>query len=450
MLWKTGKTIKSILSIILILFIVVWPIYDMFLYEAIIEESKNNSEDQWKGVITIWDFPRLNVETGSRYGWITGKIKRFEKENPGVYIKLEPIDWKTGPLKLEVGLKTGSLPDIAPVANDFIYMKEGVLEPLDSYFTKAEKDRFKYQALKAVTYDEKMWGVPCMMSTYALYLNLELFKQRGVDPPADGNWTYEEFVDKMKQLTFDSDNDGKVDHYGFNSFIKPNSYNIWGIILSDGGEILDKKGRYNFTGEKAISGVDKIVDLRQQHKITPESFGISDENEAWEMFYKEQKVAVYPTGTWAVRVLENRYRQGEGFEFAVANYPLGNKKIPTSLNSNITSYGIFEQEDEEKLQMCVKFLKFLVQDKYQKELEDLGMFPAKKGIKDMYVDNRNMKVFESGLAYTQIIPRHRKWKDMDRILQSQIRMAIIGEKSSEEALEESKKQIEQLLRSNEY
>ncbi|WP_207753439.1 ABC transporter substrate-binding protein [Sporosalibacterium faouarense] len=446
MLRKTGFLIKSILSMILIMFIIAWPVYNIFIHKADVEDMNDKSKEQWRGVITIWDYPRLNVETGSRYGWITEKIKRFEKENPGVYIKLEPIDWSTGPIKLEVGLKTGRLPDIAPIGNDFVFMEEEVLEPLNPYFSKEELSKFKYQALKAVSHDDKIWGIPTMMSTYAMFINLELFRQNGVEPPTDGNWTYEEFVEKMKKLTYDSDNDEVIDHYGITSFIQPNYYNVWGIILSDGGELIDENGNYSFYGEKAISGVEKLVSLNQEYKVTPENFGTIDENKAWEMFYKDETVAVYPTGTWAVRVLENQYRKGEGFEFAVVNYPIGDKKVPTSLNSNVASYGIFKQEDEGKRQMCVKLLKFLVQDKYQRELESLGMFPTKNNIKNMYSENINMKKFEDALAYTQVVPRHRKWKDIDRILQSQIRMAVIGQKSSQEAIEEARNQIEQLLR----
>ena len=446
MLGKTKKIIKCILSIILILFIIGWPIYNIVLNNIEINQEDISKGNEWKGIITIWDFPRLNVETGSRYGWITKKIKKFEKDNPGVYIRLEPINWNTGPFKLETGLRTGNLPDIAPITNDFIYLKDNVLEPLDSYFSENEKQRFKYQAIKAVTYDRTMWAVPCMMTTYAMFLNLDLFKERDVEPPLDGNWTYEEFVEKMQKLTYDSDNDGKTDKYGFVSFVKPNYYNLWGIILSDGGELINKNGDYSFFGQKANKGLNKAVDLKHKYKVTPENFGILNENEAWELFYKEKKVAVYPTGTWAVRVLENLNRKGEGFDFTVANYPIGDRKLPVSLNNSVVSYGVFKQENKEKLDMCVKFLKFLVQDNYQKDLDDLGMFPAKSGIRGIYENNPKMKRLEDCLAYTQILPLHREWKDIDRILQSQIRMAVIGEKSGEDALDEARKQINQLLK----
>lgn len=441
-----GMTFKNILSALLLMFIVIWPTYLFFSHKY--EEIKPKEDaTPWTGVISIWDYPRLNVHTGSRYGWIEEKIKKFEKKNPGVYIDFQPLDWNKGPIKLEVGLTTGTLPDIGPIGTDFAFMREDILEPLDEYFTEDEKEKFKYQALRAVTYDNKMWGMPFMMTTYAMYINLDIFRQRGVEPPIDGNWTYEEFVEKMQKLTWDSKNDGKIDQYGFMSFVKPDYYNIWGFLLSDGAQIIDEDaGEYRFYGEKAITGLNKIVDLNQKHKVTPDDFGTVNENQAWEMFYKEKKVAVYPTGSWAVRVLNDLRSKGEGFDFAIANYPIGDKRIPTNLSNNVSGYGVFKQEDKEKLNMCIKFLKFLIEEDSQRGLEKLGVFPVITGIDDLYENDEKMKKIEDCLLYTQVLPKHKNWKDIDRILQNQIRLAIIGEKSSEEALEEAKDQVEQLLR----
>ena len=443
------KAVRAIMSIILTIFIIAWPFYVFVIKPIQNSHIEKKEEVQWRGIIKLWDFPRLDVKTGSRYGWMQEKIKQFERQNPGVYIELTPIDWKKGPIKLEVALETGNVPDIAPIGTDFIYMNDSVLEPLEKYFTEEEKREFKYQALSAVTYDKHMWGVPFMMTTYVMYLNVDMFRQNGVDLPLDGNWTYEDFVEKMQKLTLDTDNDGKIDQYGFTSFIKPNYYNLWGIILSDGAKIIDEqKMKYVFSGEKAISGVNKVVDLKYKYKVTPDDFGISDENQSWDMFYNKKNVAVYATGSWATRVLEEQLLSGEGFEYAIANYPIGESRLPVSLNNSVGAFGIFKQQDEKKLDMCVKFLKFLTQEKYQKDLERLGVFPAKSNIEDMYLNNPKMKRIEDCLSYTTMVPKHIKWKDIDRILQNQIMLAIIGEKTTEEAIDEAKNQINQIINAN--
>ncbi|MTI65639.1 MAG: sugar ABC transporter substrate-binding protein [Firmicutes bacterium] len=435
------KSLRIIATAILIIYIFGWPLY--IYYNEI--DSKEKEDKQWTGIITLWDFPRLNVNTGTRYGWINDKIKRFEKSHPGVYIELTPIGWEKGPIKLEVAAKTGNLPDIAPVGCDFKYMNEDILEPLNGYFTKNELAEFKYQSLKAVTYNDKMWGVPFMMTTYGMYLNMEMFRERSIEPPVDGNWTYDEFIKKMKKLTWDSDNDGEIDKYGFVSFIKPNYYNIWGIILSDGAEIINDNKEYVFSGDKALKGIKKVVKLKNEYKVTPKEFGLLDENKAWEMFYNG-KIAAYPTGSWAKRVLENRYDKGEGFEFSIANYPIGDRKIPITLNNSVSAYGVFKQEDKDKLDMCMEFIKFIIQDKYQYKLEDLGVFPAKRDIENLYKNDKNMRKLKDSLTYTKTLPKHKKWKEIDRILQNQIRLAIIGKKSSKEALIEANNQIANLLK----
>ncbi|SDZ21322.1 carbohydrate ABC transporter substrate-binding protein, CUT1 family [Proteiniborus ethanoligenes] len=438
------RIFKTIISMILIAFIVMWPL-NVFIYEpARLEEINNKKTEAWKGVIQLWDFPRVDSKTGSRYGWIQDKIRKFERQNPGVFIELTPLDWKKGPIKLEVALKTDNLPDIAPIGTDYLYMDGSILEPLDEYFTESEIKEFKYLAMSAVTKDEKMWGVPFMMTTYSLFLNVELFKQRGVELPLDGNWTYDEFVEKMKALTWDENNDGKLDYFGFISPIKPDYYNLWGIILSDGAHIVNEEGKYSFFGEKAVSGLQKAIDLKEKHNVTPESFGICDENEAWDLFFNKKKVGVYPTGSWAAKTLLESYSSGEGFEYMAANYPIGDRRIPISLNNSVSAYGVFKQEDEGKLQMCIKFLKFITQENHQRELERLGVFPAKSNIDDIYINDANMKKIEDCLSYTMSLPKHKKWKEIDRILQTQIRLAILGDKTAEEAIEEARKQVIQL------
>jgi len=100
-----------------------------------------------------------------------------------------------------------------------------------------------------------------MMTTYGMMLNTDLFQERGVELPTDGMWTYEEFVEKLQTLTYDAKGRGKTTHFGFNSFIYPQYYNIWGIILSDGAEIFNDKMEYTFNDERAKSGVQKVIDI---------------------------------------------------------------------------------------------------------------------------------------------------------------------------------------------
>lgn len=433
----------ALFYLLFLAFILFGPFY--FIEHRLKDDAKdiNDEKGHWKGVITLWDYPRLDITNGTRYGWITSKIKQFEKENPGVYIELKPIDWKSGPIEIETAVKMRTYPDIAPVGSDFTVIAQNVLEPIDRYLSATEINSYKTQALSAVRYNEKTWGFPWMMTTYTMILNMDLFHEKGLRPPQDGNWTYDEFVETLKKLTYDKDGDGENDVYGFHSFIGLNDYNTWGILLSDGAEIFDKDGlHYAFYDRRAKGGLKKLADLKLVHKVTPDDFGENTEAQAWESFYKEKKIAVYPTGTWAINVLRNLQKQGKGFNFTVANYPIGKKGVPVAIAKTTSAYGIFKQEDQEKLEMCVKFLKFISQDKYQKELNRLGVFPVKKNIGEIYKEDRIMNTIEKSLAYTQSVPPHPNWLTIEGFIQSQIRQVLLGNKSIEEALRDAKKKIE--------
>ncbi|MFT9497851.1 extracellular solute-binding protein [Anaerosolibacter sp.] len=439
---KKQRPFALFLCLLLCGFIILGPVYFMEYRPENRQEDPMEKEIKWRGVITLWDYPHLDVSNGSRYGWIVSKIKAFEKANPGVYIELKPMDSKTGPLELETAIQTGSLPDIAPVATDFAMIDRGVLEPIDAYLTKVEEAEYKTQALNAVRYDGKTWGFPAMMTTYTMLLNLDIFQEKGIDPPKDGNWTYEEFVETAKALTFDRDGNGKMDVYGFNSYIDLNNYNNWGILLSDGAQIFDDSLIYRFNDDRAKSGLKKLVDLKQVHGVTVPNFGENIEREAWESFYKEKKVAVYPVGTWAINVMNSLRNQGLGFQIGVANYPIGEKGVPISLSNNVSAYGIFKQEDPKKLEMCVKFLKYVTDDEFQKDLARLGVFPVKKSGEDIYQLDPLMATVEKSLAYCENLPTHPNWMTIDGILQSQIRLAILGNKTVEDALRDAQLKIE--------
>ncbi|TCO70720.1 ABC transporter substrate-binding protein [Marinisporobacter balticus] len=428
------------LCLLLCTFIIFGPFY--FIENRVSNRTDDTKEEGFKGVITLWDYPYFDIKSGTRYGWILSKIKVFERENPGVYIELKPLNVKTGIFELETAIKTQTYPDIAPVGSDYSIIHQKVLMPIDEYLNKKELADYKKQALDAVQFEGKTWGFPWMMTTYTLFLNKDLFNEKGVSFPKDGDWTYDEFVKKMKKLTYDQDNDGKMDVYGFNSFMGVNDYNTWGILLSDGAKIFDEKNlSYAFNDKRAISGLKKLADLKLVHKVTPNNFGENSEQEAWESFYKEKKVAVYPTGTWAVNALNKLRNEGAGFEFTVANYPIGAMGKSVAICKNTSAYGIFRQEDKKKLEMCVKFLKFVSAEVYQKELDRLGVFPVKKSVGEIYKKDPIMSNIEKNLETTQNIPQHPNWIKIDGILQSQFRQVLLENKSLKDALKDAEKKI---------
>ncbi len=398
----------------------------------------------WRGVITVWDFPRLDTSNGSRYGWIRRKIREFEKKNPGVYIDLRELDWSNGPTLLKAAAKTGAYPDIAPVGSDFYFISKAVLEELDTYISSEEKADFTDNAINSVTYNGRMYGLPWMTTGYALLLNTDMFTERSVALPEGGNWTYEEFLVALKALTYDTNGKGGPDVYGFNSFIEPGYYNAYGIIMSDGAQFVNREnGEYCFDYPEALSGLRKLWDLKHTYNVAHPEFGKMNENEAWTSFLKK-KAAVYTAGSWAIPYLRNIQHIHE-LNFTVANFPTGNAEIPITISSNICSYGVFKQENDKKREKCIEFIKHLTAKENQQELASFGYFPVRKSGSNLYRNDKEMYIIQQSLGYAEPLPKLYNWDEIDLVLQSRIKSAIMGELTPEQALSDAKVLVERYM-----
>lgn len=439
------RVLSIMISIILIGFIILWT-YNLFIDNII--ELEKAEEEPYRGMIKIWDVPRPHMNISSTYSWMADKIRAFEKRNPGVYIEYVQADMESIYNAVVNGnVDPDEMPDIIPVDANFFDFK--LLESLDEYLSENEIEEFKHQVMKSVTYKDQIVAIPVAMTTNVMLINLDRFNERGVSPPLGGDWTYEEFVETLKGLEHDSDGDGIIDEYGFIAPLGTNRYDIWSIILSDGSDFINpKRKEYNFYGEKAIKGLERVISLKKKYKAVPDYFGIINEKDAWDMFCNDRKVAVFITGAWAVRHLENQYKAGEGFNFDVVNFPKGDKNLPVILSDDIISYGVLKTDDHKKVEMCVNLLKYLTTERNQKSLESLGLFTVKRNIDDMYMDNPRMKKVEESLDYTIYVPFIDNKRDIDAIINEEIRKAIMGEKSSSDAIEDAKKQIDKLTNKN--
>ena len=432
------------ICLLMIVFIMLGP---MLLNRYRVDYNKSyshmKSEIPWRGVISVWDYPRLNAQNGTRLSWISAKIKQFEKLHPGVYIDFKELDVNNGSILLKAAVKTGAYPDIAPVGSDYYMMSEGYLEQLDGAITENEKSDFLPDALESASYDGKLYGLPCMKTGYTMLLNTQLFSEKNVTLPQDGNWTYEQFTEAVKQLTYDTNRRKGPDVYGFNAIIQSGNYHIYGILMSDGAEILSgESGRYAFDSLAALSGFQKLYNLKYTYKATPDNFGEATQMEVLNSFING-KTAVIAAPSWTIPYLRNL--STGSVEFTTANYPTGTAEIPIAIGSSTCSFGVLKQKEELKRQICIEFVKFLTSSANQEDLKNYGYFPVRKTGEILYQNDKEMSMIQNSLRFVKPIPRHRNWEQIDLILQSRMKAAIMGELTPEEALKDAKQLLKKYI-----
>lgn len=406
----------------------------------------------WTGTITLWDAPRWGDEDDDKFHWIKAKIAEFEASHPGVNIELVETPWAELGEKLSVAIAGRAWPDIIPVdisgAINRNHLEQGVVEALDDYMTPEELDDFFPGALQAYTYKGKLYGIPMSMTVHVMLLNLDHFEEAGVEPPVDGRWTWDEFVEKAKALTFDSDGDGVIDKYGFSTYILQGYYEAWPFFYMDGGEpVVDNK--FAFNSPEAISAIQKLVDLKFVHGAAPIEMGSSDVGGTFAALAREGErfVAIQPWNTWAIATVT-----GEGVNHLpnvmVAEYPSGDLGHPVSIGG-AGGWVIMHQTDRSKLDVLVEFAKFISTTEEQYTFAtNYGTFPARKSTEALnpFADQPHMARAAAMVEYAIPLPEHPNWAQIDDRIQAELQLIFAGEKTVEQGMQDAAAHVERLLR----
>ena len=410
---------------------------------------------EYKGTITVWDCPRWAKQgANDQFFWMKEKMAEFQKIHPGVKFELVETPWAELGDKLNIAIAGRSWPDIAPIdisggTIKMSHIKQGVVEPLDTFFNKQELADFYPGALDSYTYDGHLYGVPNSMTVHALLLNLDIFKERGVQPPANGKWTWDEFVEKMKKLTFDRNNDGKIDVYGFSSYVLKGYYETWPFFMMDGARPINADGSFGFDDPKAISAIQKMADLKFKHKVTPMEMGSSNVGGTFQAFANpaQRTVAVEAWASWAIATLQTNPKYKTNF--MVAEYPTATKGGKGITVGGSGGFIVFRQQNKDKLAMVVEFVKYITKAKEQYVMaQSYGTFPARKSAAalDPFKNNPEMKRASAMLKDAMTVPRHPDWALIDERIQAQLQLVFSGDKTAAEAMKDAAAQVKQYLK----
>ncbi|WP_096273878.1 extracellular solute-binding protein [Paucisalibacillus globulus] len=422
-------------------------------------DGETGEDGEWTGKITIWDGPRWAKEgdtsgeegKGNQYFWLEEKIEEFEKDHPGVEIELVQVPWAEMPDKLGVNIAGQSWPDIAPVdisgsAVSIDHIDQGVIEPLNDFFTEEELGDFYENALDAYTYNDKLYGIPNSITVHSMLLNLDLFEEAGATVPENGEWTWDEFVEAAEKLTFDRDGDGEIDVYGFSTYILPGYYEAWPFFYMNGGQPLsDDLTEFTFDSPEAIEAIQALADIKLKHEAAPVSMGGADVGGTFQAWASEEQrtVAMEPWATWAISSAQTAYPTN----FMVANYPTGSSGEPVTIGG-VGGWTMFKQDSDAKKEVVAEFMKSISDTDEQFLMsQSYGIFPARISAAEMdpFAENPEMARAQEMSEQVVMLPRHPEWKKIDEIIQRELQLVFNGEKTAEEAMATAKPEVEALL-----
>ena len=137
---------------------------------------------------------------------------------------------------------------------------------------------------------ETLWGLPRDVSTFALYMNLDLIEEAGVEDPREladaGDWNWDTFrtvVDGIGALG------GEVVGYGQSSWWGP--YGYW-MEAAGGSFFNEDRTACGLDTEESVAGLDALADLYANSSVVP--WG-----EDPEAPFRAGNVGLFQNGRWA-------------------------------------------------------------------------------------------------------------------------------------------------------
>jgi multiple sugar transport system substrate-binding protein len=371
-------------------------------------------------------------------------VQKFMEANPGIEVQITgypPND--EGFTKLTTALQAGDGVDVLRLPSDRLlqFVGEDLIAPIDPYLTDADKEDIYPNALDVVRFDDgQAYAWPLWVVPMGMYLNLDVFEERGVElPPKD--WTWDQFVETAKQLTFTRDNGEQV--YGFSGFVDPGVINTWGLFMNQDPSVrpVTEDGQFGFNTPEAAAGMQRYADLALVHKVTPPDFGSQQDSAVKGGFTSKQLAMIVDATGFSPQL------KADGVNFDI--YPL-----PT-YNGNQLTVGaigliaVAKTDDQAKLQAAMDLGRYLTSAEVQEDVPPgpetpTGFYLAPGARKSVQVAEPLDK-FVPMVEYMWVTPIIKNWAPLTRLIHPQLQNVIFGQIKPDEAMQQIAEEANQMI-----
>lgn len=199
------------------------------------------------GPTTITFYKRGYVDGGADITSATNAkaVEMFEQRHPGIEVDIVGVPWTLeGDAQLLAALESGREINVFSVnPSDLIqFAREGKVPSIDPFLTDQDRADFYASGLQAAAVDGQVYAWPIWVTASSIFANEELLAERSVESAAiDDLWTWDEFVEAAKQLTYQRSDGAPVCGFTVSSDWRTSGF--YPIFYIDGGRILSPDGQ---------------------------------------------------------------------------------------------------------------------------------------------------------------------------------------------------------------
>lgn len=250
----------------------------------------------------------------------------FTEQNPDIAVEVETVPWANYWDQLPLDINAGQMADIfwTNTSNFGIYADNGNL--LDITDTLGDDhDEWNQAAIDLYTREGSLWGVPQLTDSLALFYNVALLEEAGVDPTTLA-WSTQEAEDTLLPALLDltTDNAGvtaaeegfdpdDVAVWGFNA--QNDLQAIWLDFLAQNGGQFQDGDEYAFASPEGEAAFQYLVDLINTHHVAPPAADTNANGDLARDLFVQGRLALFQSGQYA---LPHVSQIGDDFEWGIA------------------------------------------------------------------------------------------------------------------------------------
>jgi multiple sugar transport system substrate-binding protein len=207
------------------------------------------------GSVTMWIYP---IDPNHEDAWWKPKISAFRKTYGKVDVKVVVQPWANRDEQLTTAITGRKGPDVVYLIPDQVpqYAQTGALADVSDVIAADRKD-FRSNALSALSYDGKLYGVPLLMGGTGTLVNTKILAAAGISSPPQ---TWDDVLAAAPKL--------KAKGYYTTEYVADVAQTLnltfYPLLWQAGGDVLSsdgKKATFNAEpGVRALTYVKKLVD----------------------------------------------------------------------------------------------------------------------------------------------------------------------------------------------
>ena len=396
--------------------------------------SCSNQNDEEK-TIKFWAM-------GAEAEYVTKLVPEFEKQNPGIKIKVQQVPWTAAQEKLVTAFASNNTPDACQLGNTWVpqFAALNAIIPLDEFIktsSQINKDKYFAGIWDTNVLHQKVYGIPWYVDTRVMFYRKDVFERAGfMNPPK----TWNELYDLCKKIkSFHRDEEKYAIYLPTNEFAP---FIMFG--MQAGSSILkDDDTRGNFSGKEFIKAFKFLTDFHKQ-KLAP--IGISQVTNVYQAF-AEEYFSIYISGPWNIPEFKKWMAGNLSDKWMTAPMPGYGNEYPGVSLAGGSSLVVFKNSKYKK--EVWKFFEYLSEKSTQIDFYKLlNNLPAiKEAWEDsLFKNDPYMQAFYLQFMNVRATPKVPEWEQIAfSKVQQYAELAARNVLSVEEALKNLDKDVDRIL-----